>query len=821
MAEDTASQTTGGTPTGARSLPDGQSARRPVFSIVGIGASAGGLEALKEFFGALPPDSGMAFVVVQHLDPSHKSHMAEILDKCTTMNVVQAEDGMAVQPNAVFTNPAGKTLRIRDGRFGLGGTTRGHVEGAIDHFMTSLADNLGPRAIFVILSGGSGSDGLRGVRAVRTAGGLCIAQEPSTAQFPSMPQAAIDTGLVDFVLRPAEMPAALMEFETRPQVREGMPEEDAVEGASGDLDAVLRLLRVRTKGDFRSYKRPTILRRIQRRMGVRHVETMGDYVKLLQKDPVELTQLAKDMLIGVSSFFRDAPALEALKKGVLVPLVEGRSDDQPLRVWVPGCATGEEAYSIAMLLLEARTDAAKTFSIQVFATDVDDHALDVARAGVYPPSIAGDVPASRLEAFFTRQDQTYRVDKDLREAVVFSRHNLLTDPPFSKLDLISCCNVMIYFDAAAQKKVLTLFSFGLKVGGCLLLGRSEGIAGMEDLFEPVDKQNRLYRLMRSNRRAAGEFPLYPGGRQPGGMERERPQVNGALIQANLEVLLRHFDASVVLVDPEGKILHFHGRTQKYLSHPTSPASLNILDMIGGSLAARLRKAMGRALQQNEPVRLYRVPLPQDRSSLANLTVSRVSDRLGGGMLLAIVFEDGRRSPPVGGESVAPEGEALLVEMEAEIKVLRSELRSNAEGFDAASEELKAANEEVTSMNEELQSANEELEASKEELQSLNEELITVNNELTEKVGELTESNDDLANLLVATEIATVFLDGRLRIKRFTAGATSLLNLIGTDLGRPVGDITQNFTGIDLAAESMEVLKSLSQREIEVESRAGE
>ena len=672
--------------------------------VVGLGASAGGLEALKEFFAAMPADSGMGFVVVQHLEPTHESRMAEILAKCTAMKVVQAADGMTVEPNSAYTNPPGRSLCIQQGRLVLGTPIKGaHVETAIDTFLNSLAEDQGCRAICIIFSGSSGLDGPRGVRAVRGAGGMCMAQEPASSQFPAMPQAAIDTGLVDYVLPPGQMPAALMEFAKHPQVLAADREEPPSEAVFTDMEDILKLLRTRTSNDYSHYKRTTVLRRIQRRMGLRQIVDMKAYLKLLHTDSVELSQLGKDMLIGVSSFFRDAEAFETLRADVIVPLVEAKMDDTPIRAWVAGCATGEEAYTIAILLLEARAAADKAFPVQVFATDIDERALDTARAGSYPMDIATDVSADRLERFFTKQDQTYRVDKHLREAVIFSRHNLLADPPFSKLDLVSCRNVLIYIEPAAQKKVLSVFSFALNVRGCLLLGKSEGVTGMDELFEPVSKANRIYRLTRSNRRAAGELPMYSGGTQVAATERPRPRADAAdLRQANLEAILRHFDASVVLIDPQGNILHFHGQTEKYLGHPKGSATLNILDMTGGTLSARLRQAIEKALRQDEPVLLAQVPLTQERTPQANLTVMRVGDRIGGGRLLAVLFEDA--SPPLPSSSslsVAPEDEPLVAQMEAEVKTLRIELRANAEGYEAANEELKAASEEVMSMNEEL------------------------------------------------------------------------------------------------------------------------
>jgi len=821
--------------------------------VVGIGASAGGIEALKELFTAMPSDNGMAFVVIQHLEPTHESRMADILGKCTSMNVVQAEDGMPVRANRVYANPPGKYLSVDAGRLVLSEQSeRDRIRMPIDFFLTSLAEDQHERAVGIILSGSSGSDGTRGVRVVREAGGLCMAQDPETAQFPAMPQSAIDTGLVDHVLPVAQMPAALTSYARHASHQVMGPAGTAAETTSDDLESILRLLHVRTNSDYRHYKKTTIARRIQRRMGIKQVGGMADYLKLLEEDQGELAQLSSDMLISVSSFFRDPKAFEELREKAVVPLVASRDPDSPLRAWVPGCATGEEAYSVAMLLLEGVASTGTARPVQVFASDVDDHALEVGRAGVYAESIAEAISADRLERFFAKQGQKYRVTKQLREVVVFSRQDLITDPPFSKLDLISCRNVLIYIEPAVQKRILSLFSFALTPGGYLFLGKSEGIAEMEDLFEPVSKRRRIYRSIQSNRQAVAAFPLHTGGRPVGVSERRPapPPAAGALVAANQEVLLRHFKASTVLVNPQGQILHFYGETERYLGHPKGLASLNVLDMTTGTLSVKLRRAMEKALQHDEAVTIPRVPNPRAGRPAANLTVMRVASALEADKLLAIIFEDAPEShPPDSTPPGAAADEPLVAQLEQEVKTLRNELRTDAEEFDTATEELKAANidrlqvseppkrngtseapakecpqchalEEVMSMNEELQSANEELEASKEELQSVNEELTTVNSQLSEKLAELTATNDDLANLLGATEIATVFLDSQLRIKRFTPRATELLNLIPGDLGRSIGHITQNFDGKELAAESEKMLKDLAPAEREVQTRDG-
>jgi two-component system, chemotaxis family, CheB/CheR fusion protein len=796
----------------------------PAFPVVGIGASAGGIEALKTFFTAMPSNSGMAFVVVQHLEPSHESRMAEILSKCTAMDVTQAEDGMRVQPNCIYTNAPGRYLAIHEGRLALSNLPEGKgLRLPIDFFLESLAEDLGPMAVCIILSGSSGADGPRGVRAVRGCDGICIAQDPVTAQFVAMPQGAIDTGLVDYTLPAEQMPSILEGYMRQLGPRWSGAGKMGAETATGEVEAVLRLLSRRADSDYHGYQKTTIARRIQRRMAIRQAGSMSDYMALLERDEKELQQLSKDMLIGVSSFFRDAEAFEELRQSVIIPLVERKDAGSPVRVWVPGCSTGEEAYSIAMLVAAALAQADKACPLQVFASDVDDKALDVGRKGLYPENIAERVPSELLSRFLNRQGEHYQVAKSLRDTVIFSRQNLLADPPFSKLDLVSCRNVLIYLELQAQRKVLSIFSFALNVGGHLFLGKSEGVAGMVDFFETVSKPKRIYRLTKENRSAPSAFPFYAGSR-PNTRVRERERstpLAAALVQANQDVLLRHFNAAIVLVDPQGRILHFYGETERYLGHPKGLASLNILDMTAGTLSLKMRHAMEKALQQDEGVEIARVALARAGMPLANVTVERLRSHGDAENLLAIIFEEaaGLHSPVVSG-AVVTEDEPLIVQLEGEVKALQHELRVNAEEYDLANEELKTANEEVTSANEELQSANEELEASKEEMQSVNEELSTVNSQLGEKVNELTSTNNDLANLMSATEIATVFLDNQLRIKRFTPKATELLNLIPSDVGRPVSHIAQSFGDRQIAADAQTALRTLATIDKDVRTRDG-
>lgn len=793
------------------------------FPIVGIGASAGGLEALKAFFSTMPPDSGLAFVVIQHLEPTHESHMAEILGRATPMRVVQAKDGQIVEPNRVYTNPPGKVLSLRKGRLILDGPdAHGHVEAAIDRFLISLAEE--QTSISVILSGSTGTDSVRGVRAVRAVGGLCMVQTPLTAQFGAMPQAVIDAGLADSVLDPEKMPAAILQFIHHPLVQSIGPEGPIPIESEAGVETILKLLKIEAGSDYTHYKRAMLGRRIARRMGLLQIPAMDVYIALLRKDRQEVSLLARDVLIGVSSFFRDPTVFETLSRDVVEPLVRAQPDGVPLRAWVAGCSTGEEAYTIAMLLLEARAAAGRKNAIQVFATDLDEASLATARAGVYPLDVAHDITEARLKAFFTPKDDRYQVAKHLREVVVFSRHNLLSDPPFSKLDLLCCRNVLIYLDPVAQKKAMSAFSFALKAGGHLLLGKSESASGMTDIFGLISSQDHLYQRLRTGRQAADVLPPYTTTGRPSAQATCAPEraIGDAsvLSQSNLEAIIRHFDASVVLIETDGTILYFHGNTEKYLGHPKGRASLSIFDLTGGALSARLRRTITIALQQDEPVCLLQVPLPHRPEVLTNLTVTRMSAR-SGPPLLAIIFEDAQPLPrSASAQSMTLREESLVESLESEGKALRAELRARVEAGNMAEKELTSANEEMMSMNEELQSANEELEASKEELQSFNEELGIVNSQLNEKVGELTATTNDLANLLGASDIATVILDTRLKIRRFTPRTTVLMNLIAEDIGRPIGHITHTFTGVDLALDAGRVLSSFIPVEQELQARDG-
>jgi two-component system, chemotaxis family, CheB/CheR fusion protein len=793
----------------------------PGVRVVGIGASAGGLDALREFFAATPADSGMAFVVIQHLDPDHVSYTAGLLARQTKMAVSEALDGIEVQANSVYTIPPNKFVFIKEGRLHLTEPIkRDGIRMPIDFFFRSLAEDQHERAIAVLLSG-SGSDGTLGIREIHGTGGAVFAQDPSTAQFDRMLQSAIATGLVHSVLPPAHIPAAILDYVSQPDgeiATAPMPES-----AEDNFQSILGLLASQNKIDFRPYRRPTLWRRIQRRMGLNRMTDISEYVRFLRETPDEVARLSKDMLIGVTSFFRDVEVFEALRTEVIAPLVQEKANAASLRAWTAGCSTGEEIYSIAILLREEMTRQKKNLDLRLFASDLDLDGLKYAREGIYSESIAGDVSEERLARFFVKKDGSYQINKEIRESVTFASHNLLVDPPFTKMDLISCRNLLIYIQPEMQKKIHGLFAFALNPGGYLFLGKSDNVEQSES-FEPVSKILRIYRRRESAGVSPPNFPSRVG-LSPGLESIGERQPSLRLSELNQDVLLKHFDAAVVLFDERGNCLHFYGPTHKYLGLPAGVANLNLFEMIDKKHSSKLRVAIEKAVRDNRTTTLEELRFSRDDSTyVANVTVSCCVGRRTGPKILAAVFQEaGRRIAATRramdkAESVA--GDTYTARLESEIESLREELQATTENYEASHEEYTAANEESVAINEELQSANEELETSKEELQSVNEELITVNNQHSEKIDELTDINDDLANFLNSSEAGTIFLDTHACIRRFTPAATKLFNLLPVDVGRPVGHISNKFVDVDLPAVADKVLTDLTTVENEVQTTDG-
>jgi two-component system CheB/CheR fusion protein len=796
---------------------------RPL-AIVGIGASAGGLEALKLFLTALEPESGLAFVLIPHLDPAHKSMMAQLLGRYTRMPVSEASDGERIVANRVYVIPPNRDLHIDGGLLHLTTPTDRHrATTPIDACLRSLARDQGERAIGIILSG-TGSHGVLGVRELKVAGGLVMAQDPKTAQYDAMPRNAIATGLVDYVLAPDAMPAALLRYVRHPYLHDESagPQQDE---STEFLKRILALLRARTKYDFRSYRKNMVARRIQRRMGLAHMTSEKDYLARLRDHPDEVTALCKDLLIGVTAFFREPAAFDVLQQRVLPELVRGRNSDTPLRVWVPGCATGEEVYSIGMLLIEAFTAQNKAVNLQIFATDIDEDSLEVGRLGCYPENIDSDVSPERLQRFFVRQnDGRYQVSEQLREVVIFAPQNLIGDAPFSRLDLVSCRNVLIYLDPDVQRKVVTLFHFALREGGYLLLGPSETIGPHVDMFEPVSKKWRVYRRIGPARRDLVEIPIADADERlrlrPHTAEPAASTARHAELTQRL--LLETFAPAAVLINLRYEILYFYGPTGLYLEQPTGAPTRDLVLMARSGLRTRLRAACHRAIRDGEVVEDVEARVKRNGEYVpCTITVQPIHEPREAHGLLLIVFQDRARVGPSRELRTEDDEPALVRQLEHELRVTSEDLRSTIEELESSNEELKASNEEVMSMNEELQSTNEELETSKEELQSLNEELSTVNSQQQEKVEELELASNDMTNLLNSTDIAAVFLDRQLRIKRFTSPVASLYRLLRVDIGRPFEDFAPRFINDDVLSDCRRVLERLTPMEREVRSVDGQ
>jgi two-component system CheB/CheR fusion protein len=794
-------------------------------AIVGLGSSAGGLDALRRFFTSTPSDSGMAFVLVQHLDPTHPSQIVELLGRCTAMSVVQVEADTPVEADHVYCMPPGRYLSISGRTLRLTEPVEtGSVRMPIDFFLRSLGADARERGIGIILSG-TGTDGTLGLRAIKAAGGLAIAQDPVTAEHDGMPRSAIADGAIDHVLSPEQMPDVLLGFLRHPSARgpTGLPAAEPIE--HDRLDDVLAVLRERTKFDFRSYKRSTLERRIDRRMGLKHSECVADYAQLLRHDSAEVAALCDELLISVTSFFRDPEAWRILQEQVIRPLVARKEANAAFRVWVPGCATGEEAYSIAMLLIAEREAAAKSCPIQIFASDVDTGALEVGRAGLYPEGMVAAVPAARRHRFFIDEKHGARVGKELRESVVFARQNLLADPPFSRLDLICCRNLLMYLEPEAQRRILSLLHFALVEGGHLFLGTAETIGQQEDLFAVVSKHWRIYRRIGPTQNDKVRFPVMEesalGRRADQSPLHPRSGRLGALVQ---QVLTERFVPACVLIDRKYEILYFAGPTQDYLIQPTGVPTEDLMSRLRDGLPTKLRGAIRRAIREGErPVVITSTVRRGEMWHPVKVTVEPLAGigELEGFLLISFADEP-QVTPPILPSASAAGGhdDAVTRQLEDELETTREELQGSIGDLESSNEELKVVNEEVMSVNEELRSSNEELETSKEELQSLNEELSTVNTQLEDKVAELEQANNDLDNLLTSTNIATIFLDANFHVRRFTPAATRLFTLTPAHVGRRIGDVVGRGIDPDLPQDSEAVLARLGSISKEVQGPDG-
>jgi len=797
------------------------------FPIVGIGASAGGLEALEAFFASLPAESGLAFVVITHTDPEHQTLLPELLQKKARVPVVVLEEGTQAAPDRVFLPPSDQDAVLKQGAFHLRKRpSRTELHMPVDLFLKHLADERGRFAACVILSG-TGTDGTQGLRMIKEQAGLALAQTPDSARHGGMPRSALDTGLVDFELPPAEMPERLIEYFRHPAVIRPRPGGGRRKEESDPLRRILVFLANRTRQDFSLYKENTLVRRVERRMTITGSRDASTYLELLHNNPEEVRALFQDLLIGVTSFFRDPEAFEYLRRELLPDLVSG-SDREPVRVWVPGCATGEEAYSVAILLKESVEEAETVREIQIFGTDIDARAIEKARQGSYVQNIASDVSPERLERFFTKEDSRYRVGHEIREEVVFAEQNVLEDPPFSNLDLLVCRNLLIYLKPEAQNRLIPLFHYALKPEGVLFLGSSESVGRHQELFGMVSKQHNLYRKKNDAARPQVQFPtgarMLEASREPGAAPEAPATAEENVARAAERVILEEHTPACVVVGEKGEIVHFHGRTGKYLEPASGAPTLQMADMAREGLRFALLSAMRRSRERNAEVREHdvRVKTNGEHQRIDLIVQPFTKPPLRNGQL--VVFRELPDLPEAEGEAepatARDEDAGRVEELEQELMRLRQDYRSAMEELQTSNEELRSSNEELHSSNEELQSTNEELESSREELQSLNEELNTVNSELNSKIAELREAYNAINAVLNSTRVAIVFLDTDLKVTRFTPEASQLLNLIDSDVGRPVDHITHNLEYDDLVGAVRGVLSDLSLVDEEVRDHDG-
>jgi two-component system CheB/CheR fusion protein len=791
--------------------------------VVGLGASAGGLEALQEFIANVPPASGLAYVVVQHLDPTHKAMLTELLQRATAMPVHEATGSMPVEPDVVYVIPPSTELTVVGGRLHLAepAAPRGRRL-PIDVLFCSLARDQGERAIGVVLSG-MGSDGTIGLQAIKGQAGLTLAQDPRSAQFDSMPKSAIEAGACDIVAPAAELPHRIL-LVTANQPVTAPRSVGTGEDSEQSLNAIVGLLRERSKHDLTLYKISTVKRRIERRMGVHGLDTLTGYERFVRENPQELDLLFKELLIGVTSFFRDPPLWQELKDTVLPALLARRTPGTPMRAWIVGCSTGEEAYSLAMAFREVADTQPNpnAWTLQIFASDVNADAIAAARRGQFSAKIAVDVAPERLSRFFTAEGDGFLIGQEIRQMILFAQHDVILDPPFTRLDILSCRNLMIYFNAALQQRLLPLFHYVLRPGGVLVLGGSETVGRSLSLFTALDSKSRVY--MRSGAVAGNvDFPVNRSlslRATPQESNVSHP-LNGLANLQSLanQVLLQQFSPPAVLVNEQGDVVYINGRTGKYLEPAAGKANWNIHVMARPAIRTQIAAAMRQALHGKNTIELHSLRLEEDSQSALDVTVQPLRESPGLEGMVLIVFRDIAVPPPAtlrrkrAAGSLDPAISDDLARAREEIRALRQEMH-------ASQEELQSANEELQSTNEELQSANEELTTSKEESQSMNEELQTINHELHSKLDDLALAQSDMQNLLNSTDIATLFLDNALNVRRFTEHITRIVQLREGDIGRPLSDLASTLIYPQLHADAKETLRTLAFSEKQIATTDG-
>lgn len=813
--------------------PKGVDPAQPVApkAIVSIGASAGGFSAIHEFLGVMPADSGIAFVVIQHFDATYKSQSAELFGHRTAMRVTEAVEGVPVEPNHVYTIPSDRDVSISDGRLHLHGIEKNpgahlNLHLPIDLFLQSLAEDQQERAIAIILSG-TGCDGTQGIKAIEANGGLVIAQQPESAQYDGMPRSAISTGLVDRVLPIMQIPQVLIDYTNRRQHLISAGDEALSATVPADtMNVIFALIRQQRGVDFSCYKHQMLLRRIQRRMVLERTESLDAYLELLRTQPSEVDALCKDLLIGVTAFFRDAEAWQQLETSVIAPLIARTKDGEPIRAWVAGTSTGEEAYSLAMLLLDKTAQAGKHCPINVFATDTNNNALTVARTGLYPASIATQIPPTYLQRYFTStRDQQYQVAKSLRDAVVFGQHNLMTDPPYSRVDIVTCRNLLIYLDPDAQKKVVLLAHFALRPDGYLFLGSAETVGRLDDFFKPLSQKWRIYRRVGATpyKQLDVKFAAKSLQYTTPTVTRPRPRATASAADIAQRILVDEFAPASALVNSKYEVIYFGGPSEHFLAQPPGAPTRDLLLLARPGLRSRLRKALRQAAVSGARVEVSNARVKRGNLfESVKLTVVPAANTDEFGPLLLVVFEDEIATPPIEHvEGLDGGDESVWVKhLEDELQMTKDDLQSSIEHLESTNEDLKVSNEEVVSINEELQSVNEELESSREELQSLNEELNAVNQQLQSKVAELEAVNNDVNNLIASSDIAALCLDRNYRIKWFTPALCAVFNVTNSDIGRAISDFSSQLLGENLTKESEQVVSKLQPLQKELQSQQG-
>ena len=801
------------------------------FFIVGIGASAGGLEALRLFFTNTPPDIGMAFIVVSHMSTDHRSLLCELLANFTQMKIFEAREGMNIQPNCIYVIPPGKDMAVLHGELQLFEPVTLHgVKHPIDFFFRSLSKDAGEKAVGVVLSG-TGTEGTQGIRDIKGEGGMVVVQSPESAKFEHMPVSAIATGLVDFVLSPGEMPECIIRYKEQ-SVHLFHGYYGAKIGKSpSSLNKLLALIRNKTGNDFSLYKQNTVIRRIERRMSLNQIARLSEYIKYLKTNDRELFKLNKEFLINVTSFFRDPATFQFIKNEILPKVFNYISENEYFRVWIPGCSTGEEAYSMAIIIREFLNEHGLNTPFKVFATDLDEESVETARRGIYPDSIGVDVSPQRLKKFFKKNDVTYTIKEEIRNSLVFAPHNVIKDPPFSRMDIISCRNLMIYLNADVQKYLIRLFHYALKPDGILVLGSSESIGDFFDLFGLINKKQRIYKVKPKEK----QYVINMGVASKVDKIKEEARINPKTfasskkvnIKKELEnVILSNFSPPCIVTDVNGDILYVYGRIGRFFEPSAGKASLNIFSMARNEIKNDIKFAVKKAQSQRKEITIEKMPIQKNGDTeFFDVMVTPVFSLQHIQELILIIFREVKLVKANCSETkteimTRSEMEDYCIKLEQELQITRESLQNTIEDLDISNEELKSANEELQSINEELQSTNEELEISREELQSVNEELITLNSELSSKVDELTQVSNDMENLLASTDIATIFLDKNLNIKRFTPATKQIMRLITTDVGRSITDIKSDLIYDNLPEDIEEVLSTLRVKTREIKDTLG-